>query len=132
MSLGPRYCYLPKKSITDIVILIETTAIMIVTTVIIKGKLLSGVTNFRTLYIFSCTIRTSRTEKCEEHMWKIFALVWNVPICSYYSISRFVFCFFVCFSFLFSPVYYSSFKYLTVRVYLLRKCKDKVFPFNVL
>jgi hypothetical protein len=33
----------------DTVMLIVTAAVMIVTTVIIKEKLLSGVTNFRTL-----------------------------------------------------------------------------------
>jgi len=74
---------------------------MIVTIVIIKGKLLFGVTNFRTLNIFHTVIRTSRTERCEEHMWKIFGLGWNVPICSYYAISRFYVCFFFSASFLF-------------------------------
>jgi len=60
-----------RGSITDIVILITITAIMIVTTVITKIKLLSGVTNFRTLYIFHAVIRTSRTERCEEHVENI-------------------------------------------------------------
>jgi hypothetical protein len=110
VNLGPRYCYLPKNdnhskprkhnghSNTN-----SNYSNNDSNQVIIKGKLLSRITKFRTYTLFRTVISTSRMEKCEEHMWKIFALVWNVrtSICSYYSISRLVFCF-LCFSFFFS------------------------------
>jgi len=70
--------------------------------------------------------------KVAKNTWKIFALVWNVPICSYYSISRLVVVTVGVGVFFFFSVYHSSFKYLTVSVYLMRKCKDNGLPFNVL
>jgi hypothetical protein len=66
-----------------VVILIGTAAIMVVTIVIIKGKLLTRVKNFRTLYMFHTVIPTTSAERWEEHMYKIFALEWTVPICPY-------------------------------------------------
>jgi hypothetical protein len=72
-----------RRSIMTIVILIVTATIIAVTTAIIKGQLLCGVTNFRTSYIFHTVIPTTSRESCEERVSKIFALVWTVPSCPY-------------------------------------------------